>query len=200
MESSGEAITKLEEVYEPYFLDLFTDKKKKIGELGITFDKPAVDIKKVAELAGLEVKENEDLSNLDEDKKARQSGKNLLGRLDNTTIMVDKTVKDKAKKRFIIAHELGHYVFEHDGENNYRDSLEKVGIDDYVANDFAGKVLVPRDLLLHVLNSITKEKKYAGDNLSDKEVEALIDEASRKFEVYPGVIEHMTTLYGLINI
>lgn len=54
--------------------------------------------------------------------------------------------------RFVIAHEIGHYIFEYDGispkySNTYQKNMH-ITMDEIIANRFAAELLMPKDLFI----------------------------------------------------
>jgi len=75
----------------------------------------------------------------------------VAGLLDknNKTIYVNSTDSTE-RQRFTIAHELGHYIYDHDEDKfglNYRDGNRNRNSAERQADDFAGEVLMPSPLL-----------------------------------------------------
>lgn len=75
----------------------------------------------------------------------------VAGLLDKTnkTIYINAT-DSLERQRFTVAHELGHYVYNHDEDKfglNYRDGNRKHNSAERQADDFAGEILMPSPLV-----------------------------------------------------
>ena len=53
----------------------------------------------------------------------------------------------KTRQRFSVAHELGHHLLGHPNEESYYSDRAQIRLYDSEADEFAGELLVPRDLL-----------------------------------------------------
>lgn len=76
---------------------------------------------------------------------------NVSGLLDksNNTIYINSTDSPE-RQRFTLAHELGHYIYNHDEDKyglNYRDRKRDRNSAEIQADDFAGEVLMPSPIL-----------------------------------------------------
>ena len=84
-------------------------------------------------------------------------------------IMINSSIKSKARRRFTVAHELGHYCISHHGKDNYQcfrkdisATSSSVRQDEREANEFAVELLMPdssfradiqrRDVSLETIN------------------------------------------------
>lgn len=75
----------------------------------------------------------------------------VSGLLDKTnkTIYINSTDSPE-RQRFTVAHELGHYIYNHDQDKfglNYRDGNRDRNSAERQADDFAGEVLMPSPLV-----------------------------------------------------
>ena len=68
-------------------------------------------------------------------------------------IMVNSSIRSRARKRFTVAHELGHYCINHHNRGNYRCFRKDIGAmdmstrqDEREANEFAVELLMPGNL------------------------------------------------------
>lgn len=83
----------------------------------------------------------------------------------NKTIYINST-ESAERQRFTIAHELGHYVFNHDNDKfglNYRDGSKVKNSAEKQADDFAAEVLMPSPVIRKKL----KEYSDARPTLSE---------------------------------
>ena len=71
----------------------------------------------------------------------------------NWGIMVNRAIKSEARKRFTVAHELGHYYIDHHNEISYRCFRKDIGAigssnrqDEREANEFAVELLMPNEV------------------------------------------------------
>lgn len=125
---------------------------------------------------------------------------------DRTTMMVDATAFDQnsPRLRFTIAHEIGHYVLH---EDVYKHAIFKSITDwlnffdelpeethrrlEWQANEFAGRLLIPRPLLVKQFNEAKSKLKGTDwedfDPLPQEVVEAMCQRISKYFGVsdYP---------------
>ncbi len=65
-------------------------------------------------------------------------------------IMINSSIRSRARKRFTVAHELGHYCINHHDGSNYRCFRKDIGVmdtsvrqDEREANEFAVELLMP---------------------------------------------------------
>lgn len=124
----------------------------------ILFDEYATNLDKVLNYLKLEAYEV-DIQEVFKDQPELISGKEISGFLlrdgDENTIFIDKT-QSYYRKRFTIAHEIGHYVLDHLQSENlsiaFRDDLSATGRDykERAANAFAAELLMPAGLVEYV--------------------------------------------------
>lgn len=130
--------------------------------------KPNFDIKKVAQFFNIEVQEkhfNKEVSGLIK-RESRESGNPII------VVNVDD---GEARKRFTIAHEIGHFLLHSssllvDTDQsfvNFRDEKSSTALDlkEIQANQFAAELLMPTDEVLNDLKIIVANKETK-DNLS----------------------------------
>ena len=115
---------------------------------------------------------------------------------ERTAIGINKN-RPKKRQRFSIAHELGHYVLEHNGELfvdqtvlNKRDTKSQIAVDpqEIEANAFAANLLMPQHMMLDALF----ETAGSNHNITRS---ALIEQMAKKFNVSNAAME-----YRLINL
>lgn len=86
------------------------------------------------------------------------------------------------RQRFSVAHELGHHLLDHPDEQSYFGDIELIKLYDSEADEFAGELLVPVDLL-------NKECEDCTD----------INELKRRFEVSDQVLVIQIKKHGLLE-
>lgn len=81
---------------------------------------------------------------------------NVSGLLDKSSkVIYINSTDSEERQRFTLAHELGHYVYNHDEDKfglNYRDSDHERNSAERQANDFASEILIPSPILRKKLN------------------------------------------------
>lgn len=88
----------------------------------------------------------------------------------------------RVRQRFSVAHELGHQLLGHPDEQSYFGDIELIKLYDSEADEFAGELLVPLDLL-------KKECEACTD----------IDELRKRFEVSEQVLVIQIKKHGLLG-
>lgn len=162
--------------------------KEILDELKI--NKTHINIEKICNRLGIEVVEEE----LEDDisgflyKKPKQN-----------TIVVNKSHHHN-RKRFTIAHELGHLKLNHvgdlfvdrEGRFMFRDSNSQSGIDkqEREANSFAAEILMPEEFVIEALEKIDR------DILEDEDIEKI----ACKFEVSTQALTIRLVNLGLIQM
>lgn len=137
----------------------------------------------------------------------------LMGNLKE--ICYDYTAPAK-RIRFSIAHEIGHYIMHKELLQQYcigtieewQNILEVIGFVwgriEFQANEFAGRLLVPRESLINSVKELEGQIQSARNrlpNLTDEEVLPFILPAlSKKFDVSPDVIKIRFEREGIILI
>lgn len=134
--------------------------KKLLSELN--FKRAPIYPRKIAKELGIYIWEKEAESGYDG---------YLISVNDTWGIMINKAIRSKARKRFTVAHELGHYYIDYHNENSYQcfakdiESLDPAARqDEKEANEFAVELLMPdglfrediqqRDISLDTINSL----------------------------------------------
>ena len=136
--------------------------------------RPPVDVKAVAQYLGVRIVEEEF------PEKDRVSGA-IVRRADGTLIIVNPR-QGKARKRFTIAHEIGHHVLHdfdvHVDQARFRDETTSAGTDpeEVEANAFAAELVMPEALI---------RARLRGETLFgvDEGSEDLVAEIAKEFEV-----------------
>ncbi|GDZ84660.1 hypothetical protein LCIT_19020 [Leuconostoc citreum] len=130
------------QLYDPAFLNKFGSKKEEIGQLTLHDDNPVIDLNQIANILGLEVTE-EDLA-VD----------GFFKKVDKH-IVINQNVSE-GRKRFTLAHEIGHSQLGNDepaiafrGAESYTDDEQ---LKEVLANKFAAELLMPnKDLLIDLM-------------------------------------------------
>ena len=94
-------------------------------------------------------------------------GRILIGK-DSAVITINSKIEFKTKRRFVIAHELGHYLLHWRLSKIYSDDEESLNqwyqrnfsSEEVEANEFASEFLMPSELFYEVY---TKKKMYIND-------------------------------------
>ena len=136
--------------------------KKLLGELGV-IDTAALDLKDLIIYHNGMVKEA-DLRNCD-GRLVMKNGRSI--------VTVDSKIEFEQRKRYVLAHELGHILLHADKEASFTDddsTLDgyKNGAQEKEANDFAAELLMPSELF----KASCEKKKFSPE---------LISELSQKF-------------------
>lgn len=153
---------------------------------GILCDLP-IDLNIIIEKMGIEVSEKVDFDLIEQDVEGRAFVENGLPKIWINPFL------NKNRKRFTLAHEIGHVVrdilpalekrekniefqdfggtlsFNHDGFG---------GSEEYFANDFAGRLLMPKTDVVNVLKELLDNK-----NNKNETVEFFIKELAEEFEI-----------------
>ncbi|SDF43605.1 protein of unknown function [Mucilaginibacter pineti] len=131
--------------------------KKLVNQLGIT-DMAPIDIKELIIYHNGMVKES-DLKNCD--------GR-LVMKQGRSIVTIDSKIEFEQRKRYVLAHELGHILLHADKEASFTDddtTLEgyKKGPQEKEANDFAAELLMPRELF----EANCEKKKFSPELISE---------------------------------
>jgi Zn-dependent peptidase ImmA (M78 family) len=126
-----------------------------------------INIREIVSKYGIDIEENDSIQDSGEYQK--ESRKIVL-----------KKSEPEVRKRFTIAHELGHAVLDHKGETLYRKlelaeytkPLER--IQETNANQFAANILMPRKLVVEAADFFTKEKNISTTGLDAKQQKEII--------------------------
>ena len=160
-----------------YFKDLpeILFAKKIVLQYGFSFDTLPIKVEQIIQDHNITLSE--------EDLPDDVSG--VLDTRKNPIILINQ--KDQqTRKRFTMAHELGHFLFHArqpsvymDTKTYFRNSLSSEGKynDEKQANRFASELLIPTHILLNILDENTNFS-----NATDDE-DDIIQELARKFEV-----------------
>jgi Zn-dependent peptidase ImmA (M78 family) len=130
----------------------------------------------------------------------------MLVRKDDQIIIGVNSRHPKTRQRFTIAHEMGHWQLEHPGELfldrtlrnkpvsiKKRDQRAAQGSDkeEIEANAFAAAILIPEPLLVASVEELL-------DSDADYEVDRLIGNLAKEFEVSSQAMEHRLTNLGMM--
>jgi Zn-dependent peptidase ImmA (M78 family) len=154
---------------------------------------PPIDLFKIAKLLNINIV----YSNL--------SNSDIVGKIikeeANTTIEINMpNNRYEARKRFTLAHEIGHFCLHQDidGFVDDKKSLNRIQSHwnsyEIEANQFAAELLMPTELLLKHGKIIIAEYKENNDNANIPK-EHFIDQMARMFNV-----SHQAMKYRLINL
>lgn len=119
---------------------------------------------------------------------------------DGTAVIGVNSLDAPTRRRFTIAHEIGHLVLHSDEHLHVdekfpirlqRDDKSSLGTDktEVEANQFAAELLMPRDLLIRAVKAIP-------ENI---DVEQAIELLARKYEVSPQAMSLRLTALGFIT-
>lgn len=173
--------------YEPDFLLKFGEKAKDIGNILIGKDnKFFIDVYEVASILEIDIVEEEMADD--------------SGRFDSqlNKIYVN-SLEPNYRKRFTIAHEIGHSVLGHDGTSlrtevliKYKDTIEKSR--EVTANKFAAELLMPKKLIIFLILNTSKEKEWDTEALDNDQVESLTKIVAGKLDV-----SEISMRYAIMN-
>jgi Zn-dependent peptidase ImmA (M78 family) len=164
------------DIYEPDFLSKFGNKSELIGKLELSEERGfSVDVHKIAEILNIQIQEDmyiSDSGKYDSDKQ----------------IITINEFEPEVRKRFTIAHELGHAVLEHPGVSLRTELLDKykdvvLKGHEVMANKFAAELLMPRKLILEVMNGLIEEKNWDSKSLDNDQIKTLITLTAKKLKV-----------------
>lgn len=108
---------------------------------------------------------------------------NLKG-FDTDKVIVVNSNHSAARKRFTVAHELGHYILKNRPQNCYahRDSSEVYNPEEKDANSFASALLMPEEDIRRFVN-------YFVDCISENDDLMLKSEVARRYNVSESAAE-----------
>ncbi|XVL44156.1 ImmA/IrrE family metallo-endopeptidase [Staphylococcus equorum] len=113
-------------------------------------------------------------------------------------------LEHKNRKRFTLAHELGHALLEHEGISfrtkdkvKYKDIIEKMR--ETEANKFAAQLLMPKELVRYLLIEAIQNMDYNPKNLGEYQVEQLIKEVAKKLRVSEESLGYSMKNYKLLS-
>ncbi len=164
------------DIYEDRFLELFNEKRNEFEEIKYCIENPKIDLDNIAEMLGLTIEEafffNESGKIIDEEKK----------------IYVN-ALEYPYRKRFTIAHEMGHFILGHSGE-----SFRKLSIHDYddffekskerSANQFAADLLMPAKSLMIQISKYVRDRAFDKEHdFNESEIDEMLAHLSMAFEV-----------------
>lgn len=150
--------------------------------------RPPVPVERIANQLDVEVVEQP----LDDD----VSG--MIYRRHPRPLILVNSKQHEHRKRFSIAHELGHHILHQDDRifvdsRMRRDSVSALGIDlkEIDANQFAASLLMPRDWIVAAVN----QQRSTGRPAKEK---ILIDNLARLFNVSPLAMELRLANLGIL--
>jgi Zn-dependent peptidase ImmA (M78 family) len=152
-------------------------------------DSPPIDVHRIARNLGIEVVERPELVVKGE------AASGFLLRTRGRTICVLNGDDHPNRKRFTVAHEIGHYLLHPFRETyidwNFRNNKSSKGTDrqEIEANGFAAELLMPEELIRAAVPS----------HLSVIEDDEQLRELARRFRVSPQAMTHHLTNLGLLG-
>lgn len=175
--------TTYKDIFTSNFLDYFKDHKKEIAQLKIKDNDFSIDVDKIIECLGLE-----EIDTVIFDKAGQYNS--------NKHMIVVNILDNLQRQRFTKAHEIGHAVLGHVGENGISNrNVMSYGYDvnEIEANKFAAELLMPKKLILELI------KKYQFDKnikrVEDINVDNLIKYLAKQLNV-----SMMSMKYRLLNL
>ena len=136
------------------------------------------------------------------------SGKIKYNHIDDNVIISINKNEYLPRQRFSLAHEIAHYIYDIDFENNseIKDSETTLFRNDIVnpiekrANKYAEKLLMPKELFINEIDKIKNKLFPTLDNkLGVERIYKIIEEVSEKFQVSkPAAIMRLSSI-GKIN-
>lgn len=160
------------DIYRKEFLSNFSTFAEEISQLELSMEKPAIDLKSIADIIKIKIEYAPDIDDSGE-----------YNRDENRIII--NSLEPKKRQRFTIAHELGHAVLGHPGiskrTESYADLLQKSR--ETLANKFASELLMPRTLIVKVMSVIITEQGWNQSSLTDGQTDFLVENSAEKLEV-----------------
>ncbi|WP_276864560.1 ImmA/IrrE family metallo-endopeptidase [Anaerococcus tetradius] len=181
------------EAYYDEFLRNFGDNAKKIKD--IEFDGDFIDVDKIARVCGYNI----ELENIKESGFSRQDS-------DGGVEITINENEPEYRRRFTIAHEIGHVILGHineieiyrNTESEYRDMVHRAT--EVSANKFAAELLMPYKLVVYVIRESLKELNYnEDDKLYRNNIEKIIDKSANKMKVSGIAFKYRLDNLGIFN-
>jgi len=132
------------------------------------------------------------------------SGKIKYNHIDDNVIISINKNEYLPRQRFSLAHEIAHYIYDIDFENNseIKDSETTLFRNDIVnpiekrANKYAEKLLMPKELFINEIDKIKNKLFPTLDNkLGVERIYKIIEEVSEKFQVSkPAAIMRLSSI------
>ncbi|ARN89320.1 ImmA/IrrE family metallo-endopeptidase [Levilactobacillus brevis] len=107
------------------------------------------------------------------------------GRIDQNRIYIDSS-EGEPRRRFSMAHELGHAVQNNRHANRNDDSSDYSAEDkkdEVFANTFAAQFLMPKKLVVEGVQTVIADKGFNAKCLQDGDVSTIIEEVAKKLKV-----------------
>lgn len=176
-----------EEIYsllEPYI-------KAKKENLYITAENFAIDLEKIANILGLNIIPKD----LDDD---------ISGYLEKNNIFINKNHKEN-RKRFTIAHEIGHFLYKHQDNIKFRQAIstytEEELIEEKLANNFSANLIMPEKQMKALVVKFYEDNEISlSSGLSNSEREELIEFISKKLHVSKIAASYRLFNLGLVKL
>lgn len=169
------------DLYDRDFLNKFGDKSEEIGQIPFDIQHPAIDLSKIADILDVNIKES-DLKV--KDGYVKRSDRNIT---------INENISE-GRKRFTIAHELGHYISNGTEDVFYRGAESYDGskqAEEREANSFAAELLMPNKKVLTDL--MKRELVNIGSNpsrVSEFEIKTVIAKIAKLLQVSSQALEY----------
>ena len=163
------------ELYDKNFLNQFNEHcRNAIKSLQLK-DDFFIDVKKIIKLCGIQIEYDviDDSGEFDS-----ESNKILVNSLEPDT-----------RQRFTLAHELGHFVLNHQGVNHRSDdssvySDEQLRVNEIAANQFAAELIMPKNLVRKCLIQTMKDLNYdLKQTFDESDLENIYEDMAQKMKV-----------------
>ncbi|WP_185079713.1 ImmA/IrrE family metallo-endopeptidase [Enterococcus hirae] len=178
----------ISQFYDSDFIIKFESHATVLYEVNFDETKPEIDVKEIANKLGFNIK---------------YVFMEKSGKLEDGIIKVN-LLDHEVRQRFTIAHEIGHFLLHDPNEVMYRDvSLQRYKsiverIKEREANGFAAELLMPKRLLIKLINEYLEENNW-DSLLDDIQFETLLKDISKKLNVSKSSLEFRLQNLGVIK-
>ena len=104
-------------------------------------------------------------------------------------------LESSKRQRFTKSHELGHFVFRHEGISNRLQEPKVNNAKERAANQFAAELLMPKTLLTKAIDQMSNDYLMTWDELDKLDDDIIISYLSDKLDVSKDAMK-----YRLINL
>lgn len=163
------------DLYDKKFLNQFNENcKNAIKSLQLKKDF-VIDVEKIIELCGIQI----DYDIIDESGKFDSEANKILV----------NSLEPDTRQRFTLAHELGHFVLNHQGVNHRSDnssvySNEQSRLNEIAANQFAAELIMPKELVRKCLIQTMKDLNYdLKQTFDESDLEYIYEDMAQKMNV-----------------